>query len=162
MKKLSFLLFAFAIIGCNENQSVTEEPVQESNSIDLKAELNSIEETRSAFQKAIKEKRYADLRQYATADMKGVSPGSEDWLDYKRIREKPMGQFSYDSIRMKPQETVIVSDSVAYDFGTSTVYYTNAEGESIELKDTFLVILKKDKKDGVWKMHREVASAVVE
>ncbi len=47
-------------------------------------------------------------------------------------------------------------------FGTSSVYYTNENGEPVELEDTFLVILKKDKTDGKWRIHREVASAVVE
>lgn len=162
MKALVIISLVSALLGCAEEneRSVSEPP--SSNEIDIQKELASIEETRAAFQLAIKEKRYSDLGQYATSDMKGVSPGSEDWLEYKRIREKSMGRFSYDSIRMRPQETVIVSDSVAYDFGTSSVYYTNAEGEPIELTDTFLVILKKDKKDGRWKIHREVASAVVE
>ncbi|QLE02412.1 hypothetical protein HX109_12905 [Galbibacter sp. BG1] len=63
---------------------------------------------------------------------------------------------------MRPQENIIASDSIAYDFGTSSVYYTNAAGEPIELDDTFLVILKKDKGDGKWKIYREVSSVIVE
>jgi ketosteroid isomerase-like protein len=59
---------------------------------------------------------------------------------------------------MKPTETVILNDSMAYDFGTSTVYFTNAEGKSVELYDTFLVLLKKGE-DGNWRMYREVASS---
>ena len=59
---------------------------------------------------------------------------------------------------MRPKETIIVSDSVAYDFGTSSTYYTNENGESIELTATFLAILKKDRNDGKWKLHREVAN----
>ncbi|MEX0997441.1 MAG: hypothetical protein WDZ45_10365 [Flavobacteriaceae bacterium] len=43
-----------------------------------------------------------------------------------------------------------------------TISYTKPDGESIELSDTFLVILKKDKNDVNWKLHREVASAVLE
>ncbi|MBD0832766.1 YybH family protein [Aestuariibaculum sediminum] len=161
MKYVLFLI----LVGINFQACKQQEPLKDKSvtkKIDIEAELKSIEQTRHGFEQAIKEKRYSDLKQYATHDMKGVSPGSEDWLEYKRIREKPMGQFSYDSIIMRPQETVIVSDSVAYDFGTSNVYYTNANGEPIELEDTFLVILKKDKTDGKWKLHREVASAVVE
>ena len=59
---------------------------------------------------------------------------------------------------MRPKETIIVSDSVAYDFGTSSVYYTSKEGKALEITDTFLAILKKDKEDGRWKLHREVAT----
>lgn len=155
------VITTIAIFACNEQSNNPESTVDQNNKIDTQAELESIEETRSAFQLAVKEKRYSDLGQFVTSDMKGVTPGSEDWLEYKRLREEPMGKFSYDSIIMSPQETVIVSDSVAYDYGTSVVYYTNENGEAVKLHDTFLVILKKDK-DGKWKIHREVASAGVE
>jgi ketosteroid isomerase-like protein len=162
MKNLILFLLTFTLISCIRKTDKAELEPQPTTNIDIQTELESIEQTRAAFQLAIKEKRYSDLSQFITSDMKSVSPGSEDWLEYKRIREKPMGQFSYDSIRMRPQETIIVSDTVAYDFGTSSVYYTNAEGKSVELTDTFLVILKRDKKDGKWRVHREVASAIVE
>lgn len=162
MKNQFFILLTFILISCNDKNIQPESKSTDLPKIDIPAELESIEETRTAFQLAIKENRYGDLKQYSTPDFKAVSPGSEDWLEYKKIREKPMGKFSYDSIRMRPQETIIASDSVAYDFGTSSVYYTNAEGTAVELKDTFLVILKKDKNDGKWKIHREVASATVE
>ncbi|MCS5491122.1 YybH family protein [Algoriphagus limi] len=153
------ILFSFSCAQKTEHSEIEISPVP---MVDIQAELDAIEETRAAFQLAIKEKRYGDLAQYSTDDFIGVSPGSVEWLEYKREREQKLGMFSYDSIRMRPQETVIVSDSVAYDFGTSSVFYTNSEGESVELFDTFLVILKKDKKDGIWKIHREVASAIIE
>lgn len=160
MKKIVFLL-TFLVFACNSTpKDVTEEePI---NVIDIEAEKEAINQLRASFQQAIKEKRYSELGQYATADMKGVSPGSNDWLEYRKQREARLGKFSYDSIIMSPEETVVVSDSVAYDYGVSKVYYTNDKGESIELEDTFLVILKKDKSDNRWKIHREVASAIVE
>ncbi len=162
MKNLILMILILTLVSCNEKSTKPESESASTSKIDIQAEMESIEKTRAAFEQAIKEKRYGDLQHLSTADFIAVSPGSEDWLEYKRIREKPMGHFSYDSIRMRPQETVIVSDTVAYDFGTSSVYYTNTDGESIELSDTFLVILKKDKNDGNWKLHREVSSAVVE
>ena len=69
--------------------------------------------------------------------------------------------FPYDSIRMHPIEAVLASDSVAWDFGTSRVYYTDADGVVRELRDTDLAILTKGP-DGVWRLHREVASSRVE
>ena len=126
--------------------------------IDIQAELASIEETRAGFQLAIKEKRYTDLRNYGTKDIISLTPICGTWEEYKRLRNEPVGSFSYDSLIMKPKETIIVSDSIAYDFGTSSVYYTNEQGKPIEIEDTFLAILKKDKSDGKWKLHREVAT----
>lgn len=161
MKYFVFII-AFTLLTSCKQEVATKEIIEiEESKIDIDKELASIEETRSAFQLAIKEKRYGDLSQYAMPDMKAVSPGSVEWLEYRKQREARLGQFSYDSIVMKPQETVIANDSLAYDYGTSTVYYTNDKGESVELYDTFIVILKKDKKDGKWKMYREVASAIV-
>jgi ketosteroid isomerase-like protein len=162
MKTHFLLLLLAGVFACNQNQTGSKTTDFSADQTDIQAELSSIEETRSAFILAIKEKRYGDLEKYTTPDMKAVSPGGDDWLEYKRLREKPIGQFSYDSIRMRPIETVVVSDSIAYDFGTSSVYYTNEIGETVELQNTFLVILKKDKNDGVWKLHREVSSSVVE
>ena len=163
MKKIVFLL-PFLVLACNQTPKTPDVVLEESivEPIDIAAEVEAINQLRASFQQAIKEKRYADLGQYATADMKGVSPGSEDWMEYRKQREERLGKFSYDSIIMSPEETVVVSDSVAYDYGTSKVYYTNDKGESVELQDTFLVILKKDKKENRWKIHREVASAIVE
>lgn len=126
----------------------------------MQAELASIEETRNGFQLAIKENRFADLRHYATRDVKSLSPDCGVWAPFKAIRENPSGKFHYDSLVMRPTETIVVSDSVAYDFGTSSTYYTNEEGEPIELRATFLAVLKQDKNDGKWKLHREVANTV--
>ena len=161
--RTSFLfIFFIGFLSCKQETQEKEIIEHKKEKIDIEKELAAIEDTREGFQLAIKEKRYQDLGKFATADMKATSPGSVEWLEYKKQREERLGQFSYDSIIMKPQETIIASDSLAYDYGTSTVYYTSDKGESIELHNTFLVILKKDKADGKWKLHREVASGVVE
>lgn len=115
---------------------------------------------RANFQLAIKEKRYSDLSKYATKDIIAIGSASAEWQAYRKMREDPKGLFSYDSIIMYPKETVIVSDTVAYDFGVSSVFYTDSAGNTIELKDSFLVILKKDT-EGNWRLHREVASALI-
>lgn len=158
MKNLILLLLTLTIISCNEKSN---EPISDSNNgnkTDIQAELESIEQTRAGFELAIKEKRYSDLKNYGTADLISLTPVCGEWEEYKKLRENPTELFSYDSLVMSPKETIIVSDSVAYDFGTSSVYYTNGEGIPVEITDTFLAILKKDKKDGKWRLHREVAT----
>jgi ketosteroid isomerase-like protein len=94
-----------------------------------------------------------------TKDAVTISPGSSDWSTMYEV-SKNRGPFPYDSIIMFPKETIIASDTIAYDFGTSHVYYTNSEGTVVELKDNFLAILKKGD-DGIWRLHREVASSNV-
>ncbi|MDC6388564.1 hypothetical protein PP182_07710 [Maribacter sp. PR1] len=126
--------------------------------IDIRAELASIEETRAAFELAVKENRFQDLMNYGTKDAMSLTPDCGTWEAFVALQGQPSGEFHYDSLVMKPMETIVVSDSVAYDFGTSTTYYTNADGKSIGLPATYLTILKKDKNDGVWKLHREVAN----
>lgn len=158
MKTMALFLSTLIFVSCNQKSNTLEPESISKKDIDIQAELTSIEETRSGFEQAIKEKRYTDLKNYATEDMISLTPICGDWEDYKRLRENPNDLFSYDSLIMRPEETMIVSDSIAYDFGTSSVYYTNGEGLPVEITDTFLAILKKDKKDKRWKLHREVAT----
>ena len=156
MKNITTVLLFILLFSCNQKENGQLEKTD--STIDIKAELAAIEETRAGFQLAIKEKRYSDLRNYGTKDIISLTPICGEWEEYKRLRSNPVGLFSYDSLIMKPQETIIVSDSIAYDFGTSSVFYTNEEGKPVEISDTFLAILKKDKKYGKWKLHREVAT----
>jgi ketosteroid isomerase-like protein len=158
MKNLVLILITLFLLSCKEKNNQSEIKSTNINELDIEAELASIEETRKGFQLAIKEKRYTDLRSFGTKDIISLTPICGTWEEYKRLRNEPVGSFSYDSLIMKPKETIIVSDSIAYDFGTSSVYYTNEQGEPVEIEDTFLAILKKDKSDGKWKLHREVAT----
>lgn len=158
MKNLTLLFITMLLLSCNDKNNQSEIKPAAVSEINVQAELASIEETREGFQLAIKEKRYADLRNFGTKDIISLTPICGTWEEYKRLRNEPVGSFSYDSLVMKPIETIIVSDSIAYDFGTSSVYYTNEQGEPVEIEDTFLAILKKDKSDGKWKLHREVAT----
>ena len=147
------------MLSCNTTPEKTEElKIETNNKIDVKAELAAIEETRAAFQLAIKENRFGDLRNYAIKGVKSLAPDCGAWAPFKELQRNPTGKFHYDSSVMQPRETVIVCDSVAYDFGTSSTYYTSEEGEPIKLTATYLAVLKKDKNDGVWKLYREVAN----
>lgn len=160
MKKSIVLLFLCATISCGEKQNkVVVEPAQNLE-IDVKAELAKIEQVRKSFEQTVKEKRYGDLGKFTTDDMISIGPGSEDWIAYRKLREEHGNKFRYDSIKMNPKETVILSDTMAYDFGVSSVYYTDENGIVHEMEDTFLVIMKKNK-DGEWKLFRELASSLV-
>ena len=156
MKNLLVLICIAGLFACESKKELTQEVG--SNQIDVEAELAAIEETRSAFQLAIKEGRFADLKKYGTSDVISLTTSCGAWAPFKALSANPKGEFHYDSLVMKPKETIIVSDSVAYDFGTSSTFYTNENGELVELNATFLAVLKKDKKDGIWKLHREVAN----
>ncbi len=146
------------MVSCNMNDEKKEALIiEKENSFDLEAELAKIEESRAAFQLAIKEGRFGDLRNYGI-DVIASDPDCGPWAKFKELRRNPKGEFNYDSLVMRPRETVIVNDSTAYDFGTSSTYYTNEFGEPVELTATFLAIMKKDKRDGVWKLHREVGN----
>ena len=158
MKTLLPLVLCMSLIACNQNVTKEAEETPAPEPMDIEAEMISIEETRAGFQLAIKEKRYDDLRHYATPDIISLAPICGDWEEYKMQRENPNDLFSYDSIVMSPRETVILNDSIAYDLGTSVVYYTNDKGEAVEITDTFLALLKKDQNDGKWRLFREVAT----
>jgi len=160
MKILVFILVTVTFLSCGEKQDkAVAEPV-DTDTIDVAAELAKIEEVRKSFEQTVKEKRYGDLGKFTTEDMISVGPGSEDWIAYRKLREKHGNKFRYDSIKMNPKETVILSDTMAYDFGVSSVYYTDENGTVHEMEDTFLVIMKKNK-SGEWQLHRELASSLV-
>ncbi len=133
-------------------------PVADGPRIDRAAEHALIEQTRSAFQSALNAGRYEELGQYVTPDVVTIAPGSAEWELMRELGADRGTPFPYDSIFMHPSETVVVNDSTAWDFGQSVIYYTGPNGEVAELRDTFLAILKKGE-DGVWRLHREVASA---
>ena len=166
MKKIkSSVIILILILGlamsCVEQSTSDAESDSPSKEIDIAAELEAIEVLRNNFTAAMDEKRYDDLVKYSHPDLKAIGPGSADWAEYRRLLEEPKGLFHYDSIRMHPYETLILNDSMAYDFGWSSVYYTDAEGNPVELNDTFMVIFKKNK-DGQWQLWREVSSARVD
>ena len=160
MRDVIVLLLVWTLISCGEKQDkVVVEPIQ-TDEIDVTTELAKIEQVRKSFEQTVKEKRYGDLGKFTTEDMISIGPGSEDWIAYRKLREKHGNKFRYDSIKMNPKETVILSDTMAYDFGVSSVYYTDENGTVHEMEDTFLVIMKKNK-NGEWKVHREIASSLV-
>jgi ketosteroid isomerase-like protein len=159
MRSSIIFFFVLILVSCNEKNNIGKTESTNTNTIDIQAELASIEKTRQTFMKAVKEGDGETIGKLVTQDVKIISPGSGDWSDmYKTTKNQ--GPFPYDSIVMVPKETIVASDSIAYDFGASHVFYTNNEGVVVELEDTFLVILKKGD-DGVWRLHREVASSNV-
>ena len=160
MKKIIGLLAILTLFSCMEKQDkAIVEPVQP-HKIDVEAELAKIEQVRKSFEQTVKERRYGDLGKFTTDDMISIGAGSEDWIAYRKLREQHGNKFRYDSIKMNPKETVILSDTMAYDFGVSSVYYTDENGTVHEMEDTFMVIMKKTE-DGEWKLHRELASSLV-
>jgi ketosteroid isomerase-like protein len=158
MKYLTILSIALLLISCSEMHH-HDEAENKTSKIDIAKELAGIEKTRNNFMLAIKEGRYQDLGKWMTPDIKTIPAGGSGWDDMFRLGQE-RGRFPYDSIVMKPIETILMNDSTAYDWGSSHVYYTNEEGKAVELRNSFLVILKKQ--NGEWKLHREVASSVLE
>lgn len=125
----------------------------------IEEELAKIEETRAGFAKLLAEKRYQDIGQFTAEGIISIGPGSMDYgAMYALSQER--GAFPYDSIKMHPLQTVIIDDTLAYDFGWSEVFYTNEEGEVIRLDNSFLALIKKED-DGVWRLWREVASTTI-
>jgi ketosteroid isomerase-like protein len=159
--KPGLLALGLALLCSSCSSQDTETTAVTAGEPDYEAELALIEETRSAFQVAIRSGRYDELGRYVTPDFIAVAPGSADWELMFQLGADRATPFPYDSISMRPIETVVVSDSVAWDFGVSAVYYTDEEGAVQQLSDTFLAIIKKGA-DGVWRLHREVASSRVQ
>lgn len=162
MKKNLLIILVAILVSCGENNKAPNKisPEPALTTIDKQAELDKIEKMRVSFEKTVKEQRYGDLGRFVTEDLISIGPGSDDWIAYRALREQHGNKFRYDSIIMTPKETVILSDTMAYDFGISRTYYTDENGTVHEMGDSFLVLLKKV--DGEWKLYRELASSLVE
>lgn len=160
MKHYFILLTSVFLISCAEKTSEAGTETEKPITTHFQEDLDQIEDMRASFQKTVKEKRYGDLGSFVTKDLISIGPGSEDWIAYRALREQHGNKFRYDSIIMTPKETVILSDTMAYDFGVSRTFYTDENGTVHEMGDTFLVLLKKV--DGEWKLYRELASSLVE
>lgn len=156
MRNLHLSILVLFLFSCSSEAPINSKPTSE---IDFEAEYKAIEQLRAKFQLALKEGRYQDMRQYASSEVKTIRPGGQGWDEMFNLG-KERGRFPYDSMVMTPTETYIMNDSMAYDWGSSRVYYTNEEGEQVELRNSFLVILKKE--NGEWKLHREVGSSILE
>lgn len=159
MKKLLYFILPGLVFACSTQSAEPVAVTPEEKSIDHSAELAKMEKTRNSFMTALKEKRYGDIRQVVTSDLQSIGPATPAWQKMRDLG-KERGVFPYDSIIMSPIETVVLNDTMAYDFGTSKVYYTNENGEQVELQDTFLALMKKEA-DGEWRLFREVASGQV-
>ncbi len=153
MKRYVLLMLIPLALSCTNSSE------NDNQTIDYSSELQSIEVTRNGFTSAIKEKRYEDLRNWTANDVFTIGPGDAKWEEMFASRTA-LGLFPYDSIIMSPKETVILNDTMAYDFGTSRVYYSDTIGEIHLLRDTYLALLKKDTL-GRWRLFREVASSRV-
>lgn len=146
-----------SVLSCGGEQTNLE--LASTPKINVEKELEEIEKLRSNFSLALKEGRFEDMGKWVTKSAKTIragGPGFDEMFELGKER----GTFPYDSIIMTPTETHIMNDSMAYDWGSSLTYYTNKEGQQIELRNSFLVILKKE--GGEWKLYREVASSVLE
>lgn len=146
---LSILLF----IGC----SLTQE--DEKVALDLDSELESIEAFHIEYQSAIREGRLDDLDNLYAKNSKIVLPGGEDFEKLARVEMERGVIVAYDSLFINIDETEILNDSMAYDWGTSTIYYTDNDSLSIKIEDSFFVLLKKE--NGEWKIYREMSSSLV-
>lgn len=152
---ISVILAASVLNGCQTTpDNVTEIPESPS----WESELYQVNLLRSNFQKYVRTKQWDSLRTTLSTNAKIIPPGSETW---KFIWSKagPEWPIPYDSIRIDPIETVRLNDSMVYDWGRSTVYYTDENDSSQTVQNSYLVLLKKE--NGKWTLYREVASATV-
>jgi ketosteroid isomerase-like protein len=145
------------LLSCDEKNSNSS---LQKNSIDYEMMLRTIDEFHNSYELAIKENRLDDLDNLYATDSKVIPPGGDEWNDLLKLAEERDIIVAYDSMLINIVETKILNDSTAYDWGTSLIYFTDREGKTQKIDDSFFVILKKRK--GQWKIFRELSSAFVE
>jgi ketosteroid isomerase-like protein len=145
------------LLSCDKKNSNSS---LQKNSIDYEMMLRTIDEFHISYELAIKENRLDDLDNLYATDSKVIPPGGDEWNDLLKLAEERDIIVAYDSMLINIEETKILNDSTAYDWGTSLIYFTDREGKPQKIDDSFFVILKKRK--GQWKIFRELSSAFVE
>jgi len=153
MKIIYTFLSALLLTGCTSSTEVrTSEP-------DTKSILDTIEAFHKEYEAAIIEGRLEDLDNLYSKSSKVVPPGGDDFEKLAELEKQRGLLVVYDSLFITIEETQLLNDSMAYDWGTSTIYYTDNDGNSVKIEDSFFVILKKE--GGNWKIYRELSSSAV-
>ncbi len=140
-------LLALLLAGCGPSNTASESV----------PDADGIDQARAQFEAAVASGEPSALMALMHPDTVIVQPGSEDW---KALRTAAAGApFPQGAaIEITPLETKVFNEEWAYDFGASRVTYPDPEtGEEIELRDTYLLILRNT--GSGWKPYREVASA---
>ena len=129
------------------------------NTADNNEMLTSINAFHKSYESAIKENRLDDLDNHYAVDSKVIPPGGDEWDNLLKLAEEREVSVAYDSLFINIEETKILNDSMAYDWGTSMIYFTDRNGQTQKIDDSFLVILIR--RNGEWKIYRELSSSVV-
>lgn len=121
------------------------------------SDVSGIDQAREQFQAAVASGDPAALGALIYPDTVFVQPATEDWAAMRRAAAgAPFPQGTVMDIT--PLETKIFNEEWAYDFGATRLTYPDPEtGEEIELRDTYLLLLRNTGEG--WKPYREVASA---
>lgn len=161
-KNYYFSLLAMSLLaiiltaGCQPREQSQNE-MEKSTVIDTTSILTSLDSLRNSYQSAVNDGNFEKLSTLVTEDAKMVQPGASEWNAMRKASDGPFPRGA--TIDIKPMETYVMSNDWAYDMGSSTITYTpEGADDSITLKDTYLVILKRT--DDGWKVYREVASAM--
>jgi len=121
------------------------------------ADTSEIDQARAQFEAAVASGDPAALFALVYPDTVFIRPATAEWQAMQRAAgEAPFPQGAV--IEITPLETKIIDDEWAFDFGASRLTYPDpATGEEVELRDTYLLILRNT--GSGWKPYREVASA---
>lgn len=129
----------------------------EDKGFDEAAALAAIDEQRRNFENAVASGDIAALGALITQETVMVQPGSAEW----KVMQAQAGGLPFAPgarIDITPLETKAFNEEWAYGFGASVITYPDAAtGEDVELRDTYLIVLRNDGTG--WKPFREVASA---
>jgi hypothetical protein len=154
--KFKILLILLVMIGCKESENSNN---IQSDTVKQEEMMKSIKEFHNSYELAIKENRLDNMDKLYAKDAKVIPAGGEEWNKLIKLAEKRGVSVAYDSLFISIIQTEILNDSMAYDWGTSKIYYTDDNNESQEVEDSFFVLLKR--RNNEWQIYRELSSSVV-
>jgi uncharacterized protein (TIGR02246 family) len=157
-KSLAFVL-AGALLGVTAAcQPPADQEGMEAAAVDTAAILDAFDEVRADYEEAFDAGDFAGVASHYTGDAVASFPGAPPVTGRAGIQSAmeettPEGA----TVTIEPSETRVLSNDVAYDFGTSTQSFTpEGADEPVESTSSYLVILNRTANG--WKISRAVVS----
>jgi ketosteroid isomerase-like protein len=121
---------------------------------DVRAEIDKL---RSAYEAAVAAHDADAIQRILAEGAVMVRPGTPEW-DAMAAAASGIPFPAGARITIHPIEVVALSEEWAYEYGTAATTYTHPDSsESIQLRDTYLLLLHKTCNG--WRAYREVASS---
>ncbi len=170
MKKLStfaltlLIFFVAGMLSCSAPESQEADTMEaamdepEAPAVDSAAVAAEITKIRETYMEMVRSGDYSPMQELAHPEFTSTGPFSAKFDEIRSYADGgpyPAGL----ELNIEPEALHVINDTWAWETGYTTGTYTpEGESESIQVADTYLMVLKNE--GSGWKIYREVATAM--